>query len=228
MWKQRRGLGEAGNVAGPDVAHGSPGRPSGLCSPYNDRGNKAETGMTWCLRASCTLGPLLTAEPGRVTGTSASVCTPGPLPQGSARFLGVGSAGNQDATPPPWSSSGSSPSPHPLLLKQSPRPAQSAWGPDGGNGVPSPGRGRPRRLETLPSGTSFCPSPTSAPFQVLVSRVSREGHGLCSFHSHTTAVPPRLRSDCVSARLLGRLQASRTGELDRVSGRACERQTTRA
>lgn len=179
------------------------GPTSGLCSPYNDRGNKAETGMTWCLRASCTLGPLLTAEPSRVTGTSTSVCTPGPLLQGSARLPGVGGAGDQDATPPPWSPAGSSPSPHPLLLKQSPRPAQSARGPDGGNGAPSPGRGRPRRLEALPSGTSFCPSPTSAPSQALVSRVSRKGHGLRSFHSHTTAVPPRLRSNCVSARLLG-------------------------
>lgn len=97
------------------------GPTSGLCSPYNDRGNKAETGMTWCLRASCTLGPLLTVEPGRVTGTSASVCTPGPLLQGSARLPGVGGAGDQDATPPPWSPAGSSPSPHPLLLKQSTR-----------------------------------------------------------------------------------------------------------
>ena len=133
-----------------------------------------------------------------MTGTSASVRTPCSLPWGSASLPGLGSAGKQDATPLPWSPAGSSPSPRPLLLKRSPRPVQSAQGPGGGNGAPSPGRGRPRRLETGPSGTSFCPSPTSDPSQVLVSRVSREGHGLRSFHSHTTAVPPRLRSDCKS------------------------------
>ena len=165
------------------------------------------TGTTWSLPSACTPGPLLTAEPGRVTGTSASARTPGLLPPGLSQPPGSGQCRESGCDP-------AAREPRLLLVLSSevvtatragstgPRQWGGARGPGGGGSL-SPGRGRPRRLGTLPPGTSSCPAPTSAPSQVLVSRVSREGHGLRDFHSHTTAAPPRLRSDCVSPRLPG-------------------------
>ena len=176
------------------------------------------TSATWSLPPARTPGPLLTAEPGRVTGTSASVRTPGLLPPGLSQPPGSGQCRESACDPAARRPAFSSPSP----LKRSPRPAQRARGPGGGGGarllegVVHAGWKRSHR-ELLSAGLPPLPRPRFWP----KGPAGRDTACVAFILSR----PQRLRGSGLTAQVPacpGRLQACRSGGLDPVSGRAHE------
>lgn len=163
--------------------------------------------MTWCLRASCTLGPLLTAEPSRVAwGRQLQSAPPVPLPQGSAETPGYWAVPGIRMRPRhPWSPPVSSPSPPPSPSEAVTKTRAECTGVRWWEWSSISWEGSSHaQAGSSPIGNFFLPVSHLCPVPGSEFKGQQEGTcGLRSFHSHTTAVPQRLRSNCVSAACWG-------------------------